>query len=174
MGNEVWFKRDPGDDYFFIIRRPSDQKVFFPDNVVTGHDDTYGGSAAMESWGASGHSLADYGIEAVGDEGGLYAADFPGSLPEGRYLIEVYEQVNVSPSYNSVFNNSYAFFWTGKSEIDLLVISRSAYLRANKSVQDKTTGVITTYDVDGSTPLYVETETDNGDGTITVEVMAVT
>jgi len=172
MSNEVWFKRDPGDTYFFIIRRPSDQQVFFPDNAGTGHDDTYGGSAAMEAWGASSHTLADYGIEAVGDSGGLYLADFPSSLTEGEFLIEVYEQAGSDPADSDIFNNSFVFFWNGNSELSELVMRKAAYLRANKSMQNLSSKVMTIYDTDGSTALYSETETDNGDGTVTVEVAA--
>ena len=45
-------------------------------------------------------------------------------------------------------------------------------MRAGKSIQNKSTGVITAYDYDGETALYVETETDNEDGTVTVSIAA--
>ena len=162
MADEIQVVADTGLDLYCMLRNPAGE-VWDP------------GGEAFETYGTGGRAANDYRVVLTDKEVGFYVGDFDENITtEGVYVIVVYEQAGVDPADTDMVLGSDVLGWNGKSEIDPLVISRSAYLRANKSVQDKLTGVITTYDTDGSTPLYVETETDNGDGTITVEVSAAT
>jgi len=160
MADEIQVVAESGLDLYGMIRNAAGEVWYL-------------GGELFEDYGTGGRGADDYKVALTDKEVGFYVGDFDANITaEGVYVIVVYEQAGVDPADTDVVLGSDVLFWNGKSEVDPLMISRSAYLRANKSVQDKLSGVITTYDVDGSTPLYVETETDNGDGTITVEVTA--
>ena len=162
MADEIQVVAEAGLDLYCMIRNSIGQ-VWDP------------GGKSFEDYGTGGRDAEDYDVALTDKEVGLYVGAFDENITtEGVYVIVVYEQAGANPADTDLVLGSDVLGWNGKSEIDSLVISRSAYLRANKSVQDKSSGVITTYDTDGSTPLYTETETDNGDGTITVEVSALT
>ena len=104
---------------------------------------------------------------------GMYAGDFDTNITsEGEYHIVIYQQLGANPADTDVVLGGGTVLWNGKSEFDPMVVEKACYLRAAKATQNKSTGVITYYDTDGVTPLYTETETDNGEGMITVEVAA--
>ncbi|MFC1783406.1 hypothetical protein ACFL02_07450 [Planctomycetota bacterium] len=160
MSNEIQVVAEAELNLYFIIRNVSGQ-VWFP------------AGQAFEIYGTGGRDADDYDISLTDKSVGLYVGDFDSNITtEGKYLIVVYKRLGSSPADTDLVMGTNIILWNGKSEFDPVVVEKASYLRANKAKQNKLTGTITYYDIDGSTALYTETETDNGDGTVTVEVAA--
>lgn len=158
MANEVKIVTDAGLTLYFHIRNAAGQ-VWYP------------AGQAFETYGAGGRDADDYDISLTDKCMGLYMGDFDTNIiAEGEYHIVIYQQLGANSADTDVVLAGGTVLWNGKSEFDPVVVEKASYLRAAKATQNKSTGVITYYDTDGVTPLYTETETDNGDGTVTVEV----
>jgi hypothetical protein len=107
-------------------------------------------------------NVANYDIaltEAGG--GGKYTGTFPASNTAGDYSIVIYKGSAFDGSDEPVGGDSVYWDETILHKIsgDVALIRK---IMVNKAVQNKTTGVITYYDDDGTTPILTITPTDDG------------
>ena len=115
MANEIKFTRDPDDAFFVVVRRYSDNTVWYP----TG--------SAFEAWGTGSRDVSDYAIAASGDAGGLFLATFPSGQALGLYLVEVYVQYAASPADTDEFDGSFFMGWNGTAEVGRIRSNNSMY-----------------------------------------------
>ena len=139
-------------DIYAIIVKNSTLEVW---DTVTG-----GGSfQASPTWTNCDIPLTEHALVK-----GLYTATFPAAIEAGTYSIFVYK--GASPAATDSYVSGWALIWNGSKELTILdtIINAKILLGAkflvNKTVQNKTTGVITLYDDDGTTPLMTFTPDD--------------
>jgi len=109
------------------------------------------GEQAFESWGASGHTAANYLIGLEDKNGGRYVGDFDTDLPAGSYCVQVFLQAGASPADTDTLVCSRDITWTGVGEVTSLKIL------GNKAVHTKATGTVDYYDDDEQTILMTHT-----------------
>lgn len=158
--NIIGFDYPSGPYVYMFIRNPADGKVR---DVVADAWDTY-----------SAGDVDDYNIQST-DHGGDYRTmEFDANVPAGTYDLQIKVQSSAVTDTPAAGDTTVLwirnYVWDGSAEVfDPATLLKAAKIRADKAVQTKSTGSITHYDTDGSTPLYTETETDNGT-TITREI----
>jgi hypothetical protein len=91
MSNEIRFPYTSGSTMTFVVRRPSDSKVWYPGGLV------------WENHGTGGRTNADYDIALTDKLGDYYVGDFPTGI-------------TVAGMYDVIFLNNGTFF--GSQGID--------------------------------------------------------
>jgi len=114
------------------------------------------GGDTWEVWNISNIDTYDVAVTEIAQ--GIYTADFPASITTiGEYLFVVMKgAVDIS----AVPKEIYKISWSGTAELTALKIA------ANKSTYNKSTGVMTVYDDDGTTPILTLTMS-GADSTVT-------
>ena len=142
---------------------------------LAGQVDYYdGGAGVFEAYGNGGHDADDYNKDLVDKGGGMYVGDFDANITdEGDYIVKYFRKLGANPADDDEYLGAGNLYWSGLAELSELLYKRAGALRGGKAIQNTGTGTISYYAADGVTLIYTETETDNGDGTVTVEVTAV-
>ncbi|MBN1508734.1 MAG: hypothetical protein JW955_17935 [Sedimentisphaerales bacterium] len=134
MSNEIQADYNSGNVLYAVIRNPAGQVWCVAAQV-------------FETWGAAGHTAADYDVPMIDTGGSHYIGAFDSGIPAGSYAIQVFRQVGAAPVDGDPLVSSRQILWTGSGELT------AAKILANPAVMDKVTGRIDYYDDDGQTLL---------------------
>jgi len=141
MANEIQVNYASGNTLYAVIRNTTGEVWHVAGQV-------------FESWGTSGRMANDYDISLTDKSGSRYIGSFDTNISAGRYSIQVFIQAGANPADSDTFITGEEIVWSGTGVVT------AEMLLANKAGQDKPSGQIKYYDVDGQTVLLTHTPTD--------------
>ena len=142
MANEIHADYASGNTLYAIVRDISGKVWYIAGEV-------------FEAWGTDGRGADDYDIGLTDKSGSRYVGNFDGTIPVGRYSVQVFLQAGANPVNGDTIISSEEILWSGSGKIT------TDKLLANKAVQNKLTGEIKYYDDDGQTVLLTHIPSEN-------------